>query len=806
MRTDKKWKETSTFSAATAPSESFGQWVQRRRRGLGLTQEALAHQLGCAAITLRKIESEERRPSLTTAKRLAECLQIPPQKQASFARFARGELRAGADLGDVFMQPTRVAQPASYLPQPPYPIIGREELLARAKEAMLSHHNRLLSLIGPPGVGKTRLALELAHSLDPLFAHGAAFVELAPVLQATLVPTAIAEALGIVDSHAADIVTALHAALRDKQQLLVLDNFEHVLEAAPFVAELIAACAGVCCLITSRERLRVRAEHLLDVPVLGLPQAATLKAVESAPAAQLFMARARQANPHLNLRKQDAPPVAALCKQLDGLPLALELLAARADVFNLTELHEDLKRGLDALEEGPRDLPSRHRTLRNAIQWSVRLLTSTQRSMFMDLAVFAGGFDEAALQGVYGNKDVERVKDCLQSLVRASLVQAVGQTYWRMLEPIRQFAEEMLVQQGMLAQLKARHAAHFVALAQNAREALLGLDAAAWMSRLEADHANMQAAIQWALQTQQPEIVLRIGQGIFRFWFRRGLWRDGLAWLEQALAMDEAASTTPLDIRAKALRAAGTMAQMLCQYERTDQHFLAALALAYRLEDDEQVAATYCSLGILRKEQGQFDEALSYFDQSISFQSERGLKFPWQSMADTLLRMGRFDEAEKFYRQAMALNKVIGDEEGLAHTLRGLGESAWRQGDADTAERLLQDNAAICRRLNHARALSWTAQQLGNVARTRGHWQQAADYYANAMAEMERLGDQSGLCEVFAEYAQLAVLQQDYAEAVRWLDKAQVGWRAIGAKLTPYEQRQIDGILEQCKLHLTPST
>ena len=784
--------------------QNFGQWLQRRRRGLGLSQKDLAKQLGCAAITLRKIEAEERRPSPALSQRMAECLRVPAPQQATFVRFARGQLLAGAAIESSFALPTALvhtsAQPA-HLPQPPYPIIGRERILAQAIAALTSKDIRLLTLIGPPGVGKTRLALELAHALHEGFAHGAMFVELASVRDAALVPAAIAEALHIEDSNATNTALALKAALRERQTLLVLDNFEQVLDAAPFVAELMAACAGLHCLITSRERLRLRAEHLLDVPVLTLPQTATLSEIETAAASRLFVARAQQANPRLNLVEADAQPIAALCAQLEGLPLALELLAARADLFNPTQLFNDLRRGLDALEDGEgyslRDLPERHRTLRNAIRWSVRLLSSTQQNLFAHLAVFAGGFDEAAAQAVCTHEPSD-----LQVLAHSSLIQTISEDRWRVLEPIRQFAEEMLAQANALENAKAHHAAHFVAIAQTAREALLGPDAAIWMMRLEADHANLQAVLQWALQTQQAEIALRVGQGIFRFWHRRGLWREGLAWLEQALALDVHSDASP-DVRAKAARAAGVMAHTLSRYDRSDAHYQSALALAYQLEDDEQVAATYVGLGILRKDQGRFDEALSYFDQSIPFQSERTIKFPWQSKADTLLRLGRFDEAEMLFQKAMALNQRIGDDEGLAHTLRGQAEIAWRRDDAEAAERLLRENEVICVELNHARGLSWTAQQLGNVARLRGDWQAARNFYAVALAQMQRMGDLWGLCEVMAECAHLAVSEREYAQAARWLGIAQAGWLALGAKLTPYEQGLLAASLAACAQHLS---
>jgi tetratricopeptide (TPR) repeat protein len=428
--------------------------------------------------------------------------------------------------------------------------------------------------------------------------------------------------------------------------------------------------------------------------------------------------------------------------------------------------------------------------MRNAIRWSASLLTPAQRAVFAHLAVFAGGFDEAAAQAALAHDEGE-----LRVLARVSLIAPAGEARrWRMLEPIRQFAEELLAGRGELRPAQARHAAYFAGLAEAARDALLGADAAVWMARLEAEHANLQAALAWAIGADAAEVALRIGQGIFRFWFRRGLWREGLNWLEQALALGSA-SKTPDDILTRAHYAAGVMAQTLNRFETAERHFAAGLERAFLAEDEERVAAIYCMFGILRKDQGRFDEALDFLDKSLEFQTERGMKFPWQSKADVLARLGRFDEAEAYYRKAMALNRKIEDEEGLAHTLRGLAEIAWRRGDPDTAEELLRQNEAICHKLQHARALSWTAQQFGNVARVRGQWRAAEKFYAAALAQLEGMGDRWGVCETLIECALLCAATRRFAAGAHLLGAAQAGMAAVGGHLTIYER----GLFDECR-------
>jgi predicted ATPase/DNA-binding XRE family transcriptional regulator len=661
---------------------SFGDWLRRRRSALGLTQAGLAQQLNCAIVTLRKFESEERRPSGDMAQSMAVCLHIPVAQHESFVRFARGELRAGdaLDILDVAKVDAQLAQ----LPIPPYPIIGREGLIAHANDVIVKHQARVLTLIGAPGIGKTRLALELAHRLNSGFAHGAVFVELAPVRDAALVPMAIAEALRIVDNTAADTTAAVVAALHKRHMLLVLDNFEHVLDAAPFVADLVAHCSTLICLVTSRERLRIRAEHVLQVNVLAVPsaQTVTLAAAQAAPASRMFITRAEDANAQLNLTDADAPAIAELCAQLAGLPLALELLAARADLFRPAELLADLQLGLDALEDGPRDLPRRHRGLRAAIEWSLHLLSDRQRLLFSQLAVFAGGFNDEAVQAV-----CEQTSADLMALARASLIQTMGVERWRMLEPIRQFAEEALARD-----VATRHARYYFTLADLGEAELLWERPQASLALVTLERDNLRAAMRYCLK-HAPELLLH--WPVFpmeRVWWHHGFVQEGIGWLSEI---------------GDALRAALASSD------------IEEPALTRKLADILYALSDLLSWNDIERASAVGAEALALYQQ---LGAQQGVGWAHRQLGIMALVMHDLPAARRHIEQSLAVSRELNDQRGIYAAFGFLSEIAASRGDLPEARRLAQMGLDGFIASGDPEGISLCQQLLGTIALLGHDW------------------------------------------------------------------------------------
>lgn len=699
--------------------------------------------------------------------------------------------------------------PPSTLPAVPTEMIGREWEVQSLCEGIsqAARPTRLLTITGAPGIGKTRLALEVAHRLRFDFQEGVHWIELAPILDAEQVPAAIAHLLGVMEQPRYTLTELLIERLKTHHILLVLDNFEQVLEAAPFMATLLSHCPALSLLITSRTPLHLRSESQFTLEPLSLPNPDIpfdLEDASKADAVQLFARRAQAIQPIWRLTAETTPSVMALCRRMDGLPLAIELIAPRLKSLSVSEILQQFESPLNAAPPGPRDMPARHRTLRSAIHWSYERLTPAEQRLFAHLGLFWGGSTLESVQAVMG--DSTAVMPLLESLHDASLLYTRtigGATRFYQLETIREFARERLEATGATEQAMTRYIDYFVQLADDAYVQLLGTEQAKWSSLLAAEEDNLRAAQRMALDTRHVEKMLRIATGTWRFWWQRGNLREALAWLESGLA--PSAPVAPL-VRSRALRAAGVLAMGLNEYPRARQRLEEALEVALQANALYDYGSARTNLGLVMRELGDFDAACAHLEQSATLmrtmEEPRWVKFPIMILASLQLRLGNIEQAATLYQEGLRLNQELGDTEGTANALYGIGTVFHARGEYDEARQWCEESFSLYQTLNHQYGSAWCHNLLGEIAFGKGEIDTALPHYRQSLTIWLQRGDDVNGARTVTLIAALLQQQGDAETAARFMGTVNAIYEKADLRMTPSEHIAHHALLERCRTAL----
>ena len=654
-------------------------------------------------------------------------------------------------------------------------LIGREQAYMAACEMLLRPEVRVLTLTGTGGVGKTRLAIAIAANLPDVFTDGIYFVPLSSTSDPDLVIPTIALILGIKEPEGAALFTDLKNFLLDKRIVLLLDNFERVITAAPLLSELLLACPQMKILVTSRAVLRIQGEYEFMVSPLPLPDLNHLPPIEALarwPVITLFMQRAQAVKPSFQITEANAHDIAAICVRLDGLPLAIELAAARIKLLPPRALLLRLEHRLQILTGGRSDMPARHQTLRDTITWSYDLLDEQEQRLFRHLSVFTGGCSLVAIEAIctmLGDITIP-VLDGVTSLLDKSLVLQVergnDEPRLSLLETVREFGGERIVAHEELVRTCDAHAHYYLELAEEADQASYGSEVALWLDRQELEHDNFRAALRWLLEQKAWEPALRLARALSHFWFLRGYLREGLHWLTRGLEGSEHVTAA---VRAKAFYAAGVFAGLLNDYDRAENFCRLSLQLCRELDDARGQVFALWMLGRVSSERNNYAAARLLGECALSVAQKAGdvwgSALSFHCLGTTAFYQGEYERAQSLLENCLQSFKQANDPYFIAEAYRRLADVFFAQDDAVLTQQFIEECLALVQRIGTKWGIAWGLNIRGQVAPHHGEYAQARTLLEQCLAIHKEVWDQKGIAQATALLAKVAAAQQQYTEA-----------------------------------------
>jgi len=718
---------------------SFGHWLKIRRKALDLTRGDLAKKIGYSVSALRKIESDERRPSKQFAEFLADALEIPEGEQPVFMKIARGErsiegMKSSPPLPDFsLLQSSQTFSP--HIPIPLSPLIGRESELGAVRQMLGDPQCRLITLVGPGGIGKTRLAIEAAHNQSSVFMHGTAFVSLASVNSINLIIPAIANALNFKFHGTGDSKKQLLNYLREKHIFLILDNLEHLLEGVEIIGAMIEHAPQIKVLCTSREQLKLHGEWVFEIRGLSVPESEDIYDIEKYNAVTLFLECAQRTRTGFILRPENQSPIVRICQLVEGMPLAIELAATWVRILSCKEILQEIERGIDFLAASVRDLPERHRSMQAVFDHSWKLLSEEEKRALSRLSVFHGGFTRDT-----GEKVAGATLTLLFELVAKSLVQGRGEKRYTLHELVRQYAFAQLHAVGEVDQMRMAHLRAFVDLAEVAEPELTGSELSRWLAYLETEHDNLRAALRWAIDSGDAESSLRLTGALWRFWHLHSHFAEGSQWLEQALQV--AGLQAPAALRAKALNGAGFLAFYQNHFDQSIHWLEECLAMQSHMNELD-IANAQLTFAMVSQEESNFSRAWELYEQALqSFRrlnDENGILRTLNAQGTLAYDMADFDAADRLFGEVLALARKGNDKDNMAVALVNLGWTAALRGD-DKASDLCREALALIHDLGSKYRIAFCLEGIAAGIALSGQPRRAMRLFGAANALRETIG------------------------------------------------------------------